>query len=57
MKVYFDQELLGTVISYHEVKNLPGMRIVVDTNIEDMINVIFLKTQQVFKFLPCSAGL
>ena len=24
MKVYFNQESLGTVISYHEVKNLPG---------------------------------
>ena len=42
MKVYLDQESLGTVISYHEVKNLSELRIMVDKNIKDMINVVRL---------------
>ena len=33
MKVYFDQHSLATVISYHQVKNLPGFKIKVDTEI------------------------
>ena len=57
MKVYFDQQSLATVISYHEVKNLSGVRIKVDKAIEDTINVIFFSLNCVYKFRPCGSGL
>ena len=57
MKVYLDQKSLGIFILYHEVKNLPVVRIVVDVDIEDTINIIPLETEQVFKFCPCDTGL
>ena len=57
MKVYFDQHSLATVISYHEIKNLLGVTIKVDTDVEDTINVIFSTLNCVYKFCPCGAGL
>ena len=57
MKVYFDQESLATVLSYHEMKNLPGIRITIDTAVEDSINVYIEEKEEVFKFMPCGASL
>ena len=57
MEVYFDQESLATVISYHEVTKLPGVRIMVDTDVEDTVNVIFQESNCIYKFRPCGAGL
>ena len=57
LKVYFDQESLATVVSYHEVSQLPGVRIVVDTAVENTINVTMEEEYCVYKFRPCGAGL
>ena len=57
MKVHFDQESLATFFSCHEVKNLPEIRITVDTAVEDSINVCIEEKEEVHKIRPCEAGL
>ena len=57
LKVYFDQDSLATVISYNEVTKLSGVRIFVDTDVENTINVIMKESNCVYKFRPCGAGL
>lgn len=57
MKVYFDQNSMANVLSYHEVKSLPGIRITMDTEVEDTINVILKEKNEYLKFKLCGAGL
>ena len=57
LNVYFDQDSLATVISYNEVTKLAGVRIFVDTDAENTINVIMKESNYVYKFRPCGAGL
>ena len=40
MDIHFDQNSLATVISYHSMAALPNIRIMVDTSVEDVINVV-----------------
>jgi hypothetical protein len=57
LKAYFDQTSLATVVSYHDMASLQGVRITVDTDVEDVINVTLEQTNSSYKFRPCGAGL
>ena len=55
--VHFDQNSLSTVISYHTVATLPNVRIMVDTSVEDVINMMIEDGQKVLIFRPCEEWL
>ena len=57
MDVHFDQNLLATVISYHAVTALPNVRIMVDTSVEDVSNVVMEYKHKMLIFRPCGRGL
>ena len=57
LKVYFDQNSMATIVSYHEVSILPGVSIVVNTKKENTINVEVEDHNCMYKFRPCGSGL
>ena len=57
LKVYFDQESLATIVSYYEVSILPGVTMIVNSKVENTINVVVEDQNCTYKFRPCGSGL
>ena len=57
LKVYFNQDSLATIVSYYEVSILPRVSMIVNSKVENTINVVVEDQNCVYKFQPCGPGL
>ena len=56
LDLHYNSESLATVLSFKTVSNLPGVRVMYDNEVEDVIHVI-LPNKFVLSFKPCQDGL
>ena len=56
LELHYNQNLIATILSFKIVANLPGVRVVYDSDKEDVIHVI-LPNKFVLSFKPCKDGL